>query len=107
MKRLVITYGGVDYTVANPDMDQLKAEFQRVAAATTPTWFRVNHGEGSYRATVIMIGPGIPVAVTGIDAEKQMVSGRSELLHSSAAPPTHTPASAVTFVPRSLGRLEG
>jgi hypothetical protein len=69
MKRIVITYGGVDYTVANTALDQLKAELQRAAATTTPTWFRVNHGEGSFRGTDIMIGSGIPIAVTGIDDE--------------------------------------
>jgi hypothetical protein len=32
-------------------------------------WLRVNHGEGSYRETDLLIAPGISVAVTGIDAD--------------------------------------
>jgi hypothetical protein len=69
MKRITIAYGGISYTVADTNIDELKTQILEVHTSGTPTWLRVNHGEGSYRETDLLIAPGISVAVTGIDAE--------------------------------------
>lgn len=69
MKRVAITYGGVAYTIGDVELDAVKADLAQAVAAGEPTWFRVNHGEGSYRATDLLITPGVPVAVTGVDAD--------------------------------------
>jgi hypothetical protein len=69
MKRITIAYGGISYTVADTNIDELKTQILEVHTSGTPMWLRVNHGEGSYRETDLLIAPGISVAVTGIDAE--------------------------------------
>jgi hypothetical protein len=69
MKRITIAYGGITYTVADTNIDELKTQIFEVHTSETPVWLRVNHGEGSYRETDLLIAPGISVAVTGIDAE--------------------------------------
>jgi hypothetical protein len=69
MKRITIAYGGITYTVADTNIGELKTRILEVHASGTPMWLRVNHGEGSYRETDLLIAPGISVAVTGIDAE--------------------------------------
>jgi hypothetical protein len=69
VKRISIAYGGISYTVADTDVDELKNQILTVHTSGTPMWLRVNHGEGSYRETDLLIAPGISVAVTGIDAE--------------------------------------
>jgi hypothetical protein len=69
VKRITIAYGGIPYTVADTDLDELKALLLAAHTSGAPTWLRVNHGEGSYRETDLLIAPGIGVAVTGIDAD--------------------------------------
>jgi hypothetical protein len=69
VKRITIAYGGISYTVADTDVDELKKQILTVHTSGTPMWLRVNHGEGSYRETDLLIAPGISVAVTGIDAD--------------------------------------
>jgi hypothetical protein len=69
VKRISIAYGGISYTVADTDVDELKNQILAVHTSGTPMWLRVNHGEGSYRETDLLIAPGISVAVTGIDAD--------------------------------------
>jgi hypothetical protein len=69
VKRITIAYGGNLYTVADTDVDELKTQILAVHTSGTPMWLRVNHGEGSYRETDLLIAPGVSVAVTGIDAE--------------------------------------
>jgi hypothetical protein len=69
VKRITIAYGGIPYTVADSDVDELKNQILTVHTSGTPMWLRVNHGEGSYRETDLLIAPGISVAVTGIDAD--------------------------------------
>jgi hypothetical protein len=69
MKRITIAYGGISYTVADTNIDELKTRILEVHMSGTSIWLRVNHGEGSYRETDLLIAPGISVAVTGIDAE--------------------------------------
>jgi riboflavin synthase alpha subunit len=69
MKRITIAYDGISYTVADTNIDELKTQILKVHTSGTPMWLQVNHGEGSYRETDLLIAPGISVAVTGIDAE--------------------------------------
>ncbi|WIE55558.1 hypothetical protein [Curtobacterium sp. MCBD17_003] len=69
MKRINITYGGIDYSVTDADLDEVKATLLAAVQAEAPTWMRVNHGEGSYRQTELLIEPGVSIAITGIDAD--------------------------------------
>ena len=54
--------------------NSLSVEFDKAAFVTavekgTPTWVRVNHGEGTYQETDLFIAPGVRVAIPGIDAD--------------------------------------
>ena len=69
MKRIYITYGGIEYTIAHADLDEVKVTVLNAHLSGTPVWLRVNHGEGTYLETDLLIAPGISVAVTGIDAD--------------------------------------
>ena len=68
MKRIIISYGGVEYTIAHTNLDEVKATLLDAHLSGTPVWLRVNHGEGTYLETDLLIAPGVSVAVTGIDA---------------------------------------
>jgi hypothetical protein len=69
LNRITIAYGGNLYTVADSDVDELKTQTLAVHTSGTLTWHSVNHAEGSYRKTDLLIAPGISVALTEIDAE--------------------------------------
>lgn len=69
MKRISITYGGVDYTIADEDLEAVKGRLFEAVSNDRPVWVRVNHGEGGYRATDLLVTRGTPIAVTGVDAE--------------------------------------
>ena len=69
MKRISINYGGLDYTIANQDLEVVKAQILQGQTFGPPLWLRVNHGEGSYQETDLLIAPGIPIAIAGIDAD--------------------------------------
>ena len=68
VKRINLAYGGVDYTLADTDIDELKAQLFHAFESGTPLWLTANQGEGSFRETDLLIAPGISVTVTGIDA---------------------------------------
>jgi len=69
MKRIAITYGGVPYSMGNTDLAVIKSRLLDSATTGTPFWLTVNSGEGSYQETDLLIAPGVPVAITGIDAD--------------------------------------
>jgi hypothetical protein len=69
MKRINILYAGKQYSVSGRDVDDVKEEIRSAAAATEPTWLEVNVGEGKFKQASILMGPGIEVAVIGIDAD--------------------------------------
>jgi hypothetical protein len=67
MKRIHIYYEGIRYTVADREVDDLKAEIKSALAGDSPYWLKVNHGEGTLRETELLIAPGIGFAITPID----------------------------------------
>jgi hypothetical protein len=69
MKRIMISYSGRDYSIMNADPEKIKAEILDANRSGQPMWLRVNDGEGTYREADLLIAPGIPVTITGIDAE--------------------------------------
>jgi hypothetical protein len=69
VKRITITYGGIDYTIGEADLDELKARIQGAYETGKPQWLRANQGEGTFRETDLLIAPGIAIALTGIDSD--------------------------------------
>ncbi len=69
MKRINILYDGKQYSVSGRDVDVLKEEIRAAVESAVPTWLEVNVGEGRYKRADILLAPGIPVAVIGIEAD--------------------------------------
>ena len=69
VKRITLSYGGTVYSLADADIEDLKRQLLEVHTGGAPFWLQVNHGEGSYRETELLIAPGVSVAITGIDPE--------------------------------------
>lgn len=62
MKRIDIEYGGRQYSVGGRDLDDVLAEIE-AALSQSPGWVNVNDGEGERRDALLMITPGVPLAV--------------------------------------------
>jgi hypothetical protein len=68
VKRIDIVYGGERYSVGGRDVEALKDE---IVAGTTgsPRWLHVNDGEGAAREALLLLSPGIPIAIIPIPDE--------------------------------------
>lgn len=62
MKRIDIEYGGTHYSVGGRELDDVLAEIAE-AMRTGVAWMRVNDGEATRREALLMITPGVPIAV--------------------------------------------
>lgn len=65
MRRIELTYGGVLYTIADRDLDQVKKDIVSGLAAG-PSWLTVNYGEGLLAETDLLLVPGVPIAVASV-----------------------------------------
>jgi hypothetical protein len=66
VKRIEVTYDGLPYTIGFRDLADVKNEIAAALESGLPYWMRVNHGEGTLRATEILITPGVGIAIAGI-----------------------------------------
>ncbi len=62
MKRIDIEYGGRHFSVGNRDVDDILIEIAD-GVRDGPRWLRVNDGEGLPHEALLLLAPGIPVAV--------------------------------------------
>jgi hypothetical protein len=67
MKRINIIYGGEQYTIADADPEQVKADIAQAITSGRPFWLRVNHGEGTVRAADLLITSGTAISLMGIE----------------------------------------
>lgn len=65
MKRIDIEYGGRHYSVGGRDLDDLLAEIVQGMDAGA-AWLRVNDGEAHRRDAMILISPGVEIAVSAV-----------------------------------------
>jgi hypothetical protein len=79
MKRILVSYGGQEYTIGDRDLHDVQDEIAAGITSPEPSWLRVNLGEGNPRATDLLLAPGIHIAVTGIagDDEDEQTSESS------------------------------
>jgi hypothetical protein len=68
VKRIQVIYGGLQYSVGEEDYEQLKETIEQAVASGSPTWIRVNQGEGRPRAAELLITPAASVALIAIDS---------------------------------------
>ena len=72
--RVDVLYDGLEYTIADADLDDLR---RRIAGAVTSGeawWLSVNRGGGSYRPVELLVAPGVPIALapgSSADADVQ------------------------------------
>jgi len=64
-----ITYAGAEYAVSDRSLDEVQAAIAD-AAAGPPAWLAARMHDGRGLAVKLLIGPGVPVAVWQIAAER-------------------------------------
>jgi hypothetical protein len=69
MKRIDIEYGGQHFSVGGRELDDLLAEISE-GLRDGPTWLEVNDGEGRRRDALLLIAPGVPLAVIPVPADE-------------------------------------
>ena len=77
MKRIDIYYGGDHYSVGGRRIDDLRAEIEAGLAAGT-YWLEVNDGEGAMRRALLLLSPGVPLAVVPVPDEDPAASPDGE-----------------------------
>ena len=68
MKRIDIYYGGEHYSVGKRRVEDLRAEIEAVLATGT-YWLEVNDGEGQMRTALLLLSPGVALAVVPVPDE--------------------------------------
>lgn len=66
MKRINLVYGGIDYSIANRDFDELRSEISTALDTGAPYWLQVNHGSGLPREAWLLITAGTDLALLPI-----------------------------------------
>lgn len=77
MKRIDIYYGGEHYSVGGRDIDDLRAEIEAGLDAGT-YWLEVNDGEGQMRKALLLLSPGVALAVVPVPDEDPSSSPNGE-----------------------------
>ena len=68
MKRIDIFYGGEHYSVGGRRLEDLRAEIESGLAAGL-LWLEVNDGEGLMRPALLLVTPGVPLAIVPVPDE--------------------------------------
>ncbi|QEE61038.1 hypothetical protein FVA74_05200 [Salinibacterium sp. dk2585] len=63
MKRVLVIYDGMQYSVAAEDLDRLKSSIEEAVSSGRPRWVRVNEGEGAPRTAEVFVGPSTSIAL--------------------------------------------
>jgi hypothetical protein len=67
--RIVIHYGGIEYALADREVDDVVDEIERGLASDEPVWMEVKAGEGRTTPARILLARGVPVAVWSINGD--------------------------------------
>lgn len=65
MNRILVIYGGRDYTVGNRSLEEVQDEITRGLESGGPTWLDVNFGEGKPLPCRLLLTPGVTISVVG------------------------------------------
>ncbi|MEU1972822.1 hypothetical protein ABZ477_14290 [Microbacterium sp. NPDC019599] len=76
MKRIDIYYGGEHYSVGGRRLDDLQREIESGLRAGVH-WLEVNDGEGMRRPALLMLTPGVELAVVPIPDNEAEIVGDS------------------------------
>jgi hypothetical protein len=81
MKRINIVYGGTMYSVPDRELADLHAEIAAGMKSDEPSWLTVNEGEGTPRVALLLITPGMNLALIPISEPHQnLEDSTSELV---------------------------
>lgn len=70
MKRVDITYGGVQYSLPRTTVDEVKASLHEALTSEAGFgWMTVNFGEGKPQSVEILIAPHIDIALSQVSTE--------------------------------------
>lgn len=68
MKRIDIYYGGEHYSVGKRRVEDLRTEIE-AGLATGTYWLEVNDGEGQMRTALLLLSPGVALALVPVPDE--------------------------------------
>ena len=63
MRRVQVTYGGLEYVIGDRSADEVVAEIEQAIAAGGPAWLTAIYGEAQPVSCRLLLTPGVPVAV--------------------------------------------
>ena len=63
MNRILITYGGREYSIGNRSRDDVEAEIARNLDSGRTEWLDVNWGAGTPRPCRLLLTPGVPISI--------------------------------------------
>lgn len=79
MNRILVSYGGRDYTIGNRSRADVEAEVAEKIDSGRVEWLDVNYGAGKPRECRLLLTPGVPIALVEFvkpPAEDPDVQGR-------------------------------
>ena len=62
-----IRYGGQIYSVGDRTVGEVMDEVGRIVASGTSGWLRVSNGSGSLREALLLVSPGVPLALMPVE----------------------------------------
>ena len=63
MNRILVVYGGRDYTIGNRSIDDVEAEIAAGIDSGKAAWLDVNYGAGQPTPCRLLLTAGVPIAV--------------------------------------------
>jgi hypothetical protein len=72
VNRILVTYGGREYTVGNRSLDDVEAEIAAGIDSGKAAWLDVNYGAGTPRPCRLLLAPGVPIALVDFPHEPEV-----------------------------------
>lgn len=66
MNRILVVYGGREYTIGNRSREDVEAEIARGLGSGTAAWLDVNYGVGQPTPCRLLLTTGVPIAVAEV-----------------------------------------
>ena len=72
MKRINVVYDGAEYSLADREIDDVRAEIADALASDEPHFLVANFGAGSMRRAELLITRGVAISLMPIDLSGQV-----------------------------------
>jgi hypothetical protein len=68
-RRIAVQYGGIEYAVADRELDEVIEEIAVGVRSDPPTWLEVAIGQGRSTPARLLLGSGIAIAVWQVNTD--------------------------------------